>query len=92
MDEDLGFSNVDVDVLVGNKVWKRIVEDVLSRGLMLSEDNDLLDPMAQATVIARNQGEIRAIKWFIDLPRIFKEEIDDTKETKKEEEKEDGRD
>jgi hypothetical protein len=86
MGEELEFSRTDIESLVANKAWKKIVEDAMGRGLILSEDNDLLDPMSQAATIARNQGEIRAIKWFVDLPRIYADELID----KKEEEQKDG--
>jgi hypothetical protein len=86
MGEELEFSRTDIEALVANKAWKKIVEDTMGRGLILSEDNDLLDPMSQAATIARNQGEIRAVKWFVDLPRIYADELID----KKEEEQKDG--
>jgi len=83
---DLEFSRSEVEALVANKAWKKIVEDSIGRGLILSEDNDLLDPITQAATIARNQGEIRAVKWFVDLPRIYVDELIE----KKEEEQKDG--
>jgi hypothetical protein len=79
MGEELEFSRTDIEALVANKAWKKIVEDTMGRGLILSEDNDLLDPMSQAATIARNQG-------FVDLPRIYADELID----KKEEEQKDG--
>jgi hypothetical protein len=83
---DLVISKGDVEAFVANKVWKVVASDALERGLMLSEDNDLLDPMTQAATIARNQGEIKALKWVVDLPRIYTDELID----KKEEEPKDG--
>ena len=77
----------DVDNFIRMEVWKQIVEDVLGRALLLSEDNDVLDPVQNVVVIARNQGEIKALKWIADLPKLYMEEI----ESKKEEEKENGK-
>jgi hypothetical protein len=74
---DLEFQKDAVDAFVAGSVWKRIVEDALTRGLLLSEDNDLLDPFAEPSTIAKNQGEIKALKWLVDLPRIYKEELDE---------------
>jgi hypothetical protein len=91
MGDTLEFGKTEIEAFVGNKVWKQIVEDALSRGLEASENNDVLDPQTQGTTIARNQGEISALKWIVDLPRIFIEEIEERPKPKqvKEEEQED---
>lgn len=74
----------EVESFVNNRVWKVIVEDAMTRGLLLSEDNDMLDPLVKASQISINQGEIRALKWVVSLPTILVEEIKEIKLEEKE--------
>lgn len=84
MENKLPFFVSDVEHLVSNQVWKAIVEDVMEKALLASVDLEHLDPLTQATQIARNQGLIEQSKWMVDLPRIYVEEIE-SYETKQEE-------
>jgi len=77
----------EVHNFVNIKVWKQIVEDALSRALMASEENDMMDPLIDATKLARNQGEIKALKWMVDLPRVYEEEIEQDKQNEEKERK-----
>ena len=72
----------EIEDFVSTRVWKAIAEDVLTRALTASESNDILDPQHQSTEISRNQGEIRALKWVVDLPKIIKEEIENKEREK----------
>lgn len=83
--EELGFSRSEIETLIKNRVWKKIVEDALSRALILSEDNDVIDPFAEPTKIAKNQGAIANLKWIVDLPMIYIAQVED--EIKEEKEK-----
>jgi hypothetical protein len=85
---EMRFDLSEINDFVERRLWKQVAEDCLARALMLSEDNDMLDPIKDPTKIARNQGEIAALKWAVDLPRIIKEEVLTTKK----EEKRDGND
>jgi hypothetical protein len=85
MSDELGFGKDAVQAFVTLPVWKRIVEDALTRGLLLSEDNDILDPLENTVIIARNQGQISVLKWIVGLPAIYVDEIGEVKQTKQEE-------
>jgi len=67
----------EVEAFVQTRMWKQICEDALTRALLLSEDNDILDPIGEPSKISRNQGEIKALKWVVDLPKVIKEEIEE---------------
>lgn len=85
---ELDLDESEIEHFANNRVWKQIAEDIMTTALMASEDNDTLDPITEAVIIARNQGKIEAIKRIVDMPRVYTEEIKLDKQTKTKEEKE----
>lgn len=73
------FDLSEIRDFIERRLWRQIAEDCLARALMASEENDMLDPIQEPVKIARNQGEIIALKWVVDLPRIIKEEMEQNK-------------
>jgi hypothetical protein len=84
---EMRFDLSEIRDFIERRLWKQIVEDCLARALMASEENDMLDPINDPVKIARNQGEILALKWVVDLPRIIKEEIVTVKKEENEDER-----
>lgn len=74
----------EIESFVNNRVWKVIVEDALSRALLLSEDNDMLNPLESPYEISVSQGEIKALKWIVSLPSVLAEQVEELKKEEKE--------
>ncbi len=73
------FDLSEIRDFIERRIWRQIADDCLTRALIASEENDLLDPLQEPVKIARNQGEITALKWVVDLPKVMKEEVEQSK-------------
>lgn len=80
---EFNLSEGEIEGFVKNRVWKLIIEDVLGKALIESEECDILDPMTDGVKLARNQGSIRMAKWLAELPRLYAEQAKITKEEEK---------
>lgn len=83
-----------IEDFVQHPVWKALAEDILTRGLIMAEENDTINPLEprEAAILLRNQGGIATCKLVVDWPAEAKREAeereqDEAKDRKKEEEK-----
>ena len=85
---EFSLSEGEIEAFAKNRVWKLIIEDVLGKALIESEEDDILDPMTDTVKLARNQGSIRMAKWIAELPMLY---ADQAKIKKEEEDKKNGK-
>jgi hypothetical protein len=87
VENKLSFFQSDIEHLIHSQVWKTIAEDAMEKALLASVDLENLDPLKDATQMSRHQGLIEALKWIVDLPRIYAEELELYQPTSEEKEK-----
>jgi hypothetical protein len=68
MNEDVFFSRGEVEEFVKGPIWKEIAETIRLRSLLLSGENDRIDPMKEPGQILRNQGALGEHELFLRLP------------------------
>ena len=85
-EEKLELAISDLENFVSNRVWKVIVQTIISRTNEKMEENISIDPFKEPTQIARNQGFVDAMSFIVDLPAVMKEQVEfDNREEKKDE-------
>ena len=67
----------DYESLVSNPVWKELLAtcDEVVRGIYV--DLGALDPITEATDIARKQGRLTMVAWFLAQPKEILREIEE---------------
>ena len=75
----------DVDALLSNPVWKEIIETIKETKQGLIDDLKDLDPVKEPTLLARQQGRMRAFDFRMSLPEDFRQEIESENKRKEKE-------
>ena len=75
----------DVDALLSNPVWKEIIETIKETKQGLIDDLKDLDPVKEPTLLARQQGRMRAFDFIMRLPEDFRQEIESENKRKEKE-------
>ena len=77
----------DYDAFISNPIWKEIVTTLRETKEGLIEDLKEMDPFADATNLARQQGRLKMLEFVLALPDDILREIEENLEKKTEEKK-----
>ena len=75
-EKEIEFSKSEIENFVNNRVWRALVQDIISWTNDKMLDNNVVDPVKEPTRIARNQGYVEALSGIVDYPAILLEQVE----------------
>jgi len=75
-EKELDLSKSEIENFVNNRVWRALVQDIISWTNDKMLDNNVVDPVKEPTRIARNQGYVEALSGIVDYPAILLEQVE----------------
>jgi hypothetical protein len=83
----------EVEEFVQSRIWRYLLNEALVQTETAHTELRTMDPGKESTEMARAQGMIRGLEWFVDQPAVLVERIEferKTEKKKEEEEKKNG--